>query len=98
MKLKHRHTPHKSHKTHRRRDYASNFNAYANPHMAWEFDKATNQFLLKYLPKHYQPTGRVIWDSWRQGTRRKTMDKSGNPAYYSENNIRPKHRETRKAA
>jgi hypothetical protein len=84
MKKIHCHTPHKSHKTKRRQNFAHFFNPYANPHMRWRVNKDTNQLVCDYLPKHYHPVGRVAWDSWRNGTRRKTMDKNGNPQYYPE--------------
>lgn len=96
MKQIHCHTPHKSHKTKRRQNFAHFFNPYANPHMLWRLNKETNQLVCEYLPKHYRPVGRIVWDSWRVGTRRKTMDKHGNVQYYPEN--MPKRRLDRKLA
>lgn len=95
MKQIHCHTPHKSHKTKRRQNFAHFFNPYANPHMSWKLNKETNQLVCEYLPKHYRPSGRIAWDSWRSGTRRKTMDKNGNPLYYPEY---PQTRSERKMA
>jgi hypothetical protein len=87
MKQIHCHQPHKHHAKRRARDFARHFNLNASPHGVIEFDKASGQFVYNVVPKHPKRGGHTVWDSWRQGTRRRTSDKAGNTAYVSENNL-----------
>jgi len=89
MKLIHCHQPHKHHAKRRARDFARHFNLSASPHGVIRFDKASGQFVYDQVPKHPKRAGHTAWDSWRQGTRRRTnqLDKQGQPVYYSENAV-----------
>ena len=73
MKQIHCHTPHPSHS--RDMGFARYFDTDASPHMQWKFDKESKSWRIEYLPKHYAPRGRVFWDSYRNGTIRRTSGK-----------------------
>jgi hypothetical protein len=78
------------HATRKTRDFSFTrfFTKDANPALSWHIDKETKRIVFDYIPKHFTPPGRIAWDSWKQGTRRRTTDKNGDVMYVSENNSR----------
>lgn len=89
MKKIHCISPHPSRKT-RDFTFVRYFSIDTNPRMSWHFDREKQQWRIDYVPKHFKSMGRIAWDSWRNGTVRKSMDKNGKPFYYPENNTKPR--------